>query len=402
MRMAAVLMAQSKDPLDEVAILYFGNDWAAENRTSSHHIAARLISRYRLLYVDSPGLRAPQATARDWRKLWRKLRDTLAPPSPISPRAWRCTVPQIPFRRVPGVSLANRLIATFFLRRHLSHLGFHDVILWFAVPHPGFMVGRLGERFVVYYCIDDYSAHPGVDAVTTQFADLRLTRLANRVFVAPPALVEEKRLLNPSTTYSPHGVDTALFASAQSDELRVADAARALRRPIVGYFGSVAPWLDFQLLEYLAKQRPAYTYLIVGHVSADVAALRALPNVHFVGPQPYSDLPKWAKAFDAAVIPYSLNQQVQNCNPLKLREYLATGKPVVTVRAPEVDRFERVLRIADTHEQFLEHLDSVILHPDPALVSRQIDAVRDQTWDRRVDEVLEVLRSDLDARGCGV
>ena len=80
------------------------------------------------------------------------------------------------------------------------------------MPHPGFLAGRLGEDFRVYYCIDDYAAHPGVDAEHIGRRDAALCRDADLVFVAPPTLVEAKRALNPRTVFSPHGVDADLFA----------------------------------------------------------------------------------------------------------------------------------------------------------------------------------------------
>ncbi|MEO8010539.1 MAG: hypothetical protein ABI650_02725, partial [Dokdonella sp.] len=96
-------MGDAASPLGGRGIVYFGNDWHAENRTSSHHIATRLARVAPLLYVSSPGMRAPQASGRDLRRLLRKLRASMQRPSRISGNLWHCTVPQLPFRRIPGV-----------------------------------------------------------------------------------------------------------------------------------------------------------------------------------------------------------------------------------------------------------------------------------------------------------
>jgi glycosyltransferase involved in cell wall biosynthesis len=114
-----------------------------------------------------------------------------------------------------------------------------------------------------------------------------------------------------------------------------------------------------------------------------------LPNVHLVGPQPYPTLPAWAKAFDAAIIPYRLNRQVANANPLKLREYLATGKPVVSVRNPEIEKFSQWVRIADDRAGFLAELDHALATDTAAAAAARIASVADQTWDNRVQAVLE-------------
>jgi glycosyltransferase involved in cell wall biosynthesis len=385
-------------PFGDCGVVYFGNDWYAENRTSSHHVAMRLAAVAPVLYVDSPGLRAPSASGRDFRRLFAKLAATLRRPTQIGERFWHCTVPQLPFRRIPGVETINRWFGSWAVRRAMRAVGLERRISWFVVPHPGFMAGRLGEALCVYYCIDDYAAHPGVDTDLIGRRDEELTRRADIVFVAPPSLLDAKKAMNPETFFSPHGVDAALFSRAANPDTPIAEGARAIAHPIVGYFGSLHEWIDLALIEWLAVSRPAWNFLLVGHAAADVSALRTLANVHLVGPQPYRTLPEWAKAFDVAIIPYKLNRQVANANPLKLREYLATGKPVVSVRNPEIEKFAEWVRIADDRDAFLAALDDALRGDPPGAAAARIAAVADQTWDRRVDEVIEITAAALARR----
>jgi len=380
------------------SVVYFGNDWYAENRTSSHHVAMRLASTMPVLYIDSPGMRAPQASGRDFRRAFRKIRAALRPPTLVSHNLWHCTVPQLPFRRIPGVESLNRAFSQWAVRRGMRMLGTAKHLSWFVVPHPGFLAQRLGEQLCIYYCIDDYSAHPGVDTALIAERDRDLTQRADLVFVAPPALLEGKRAINPSTWYSPHGVDVALFARTMDPATEIPAAARDLPRPVVGYFGSIHEWIDIDLIEWLARERPQWTFLLVGYAAIDVSKLRALANVKLVGAQPYADLPAWAKAFDVAIIPYRLNRQVENANPLKLREYLATGKPIVSVSNPEIDKFSRWVRIAKGREAFLAELENALREDSPQAAAERMAAVADQTWDRRVIEVLKQVTSTLALR----
>ena len=388
-------MTEAASPFGTRGIVYFGNDWLAENRTSSHHIATRLAKVAPLLYVSSPGMRAPQASGRDLKRLLRKLAATLRPPQRLDDGLWHCTVPQLPFRRLPGVDRLNRWFGTWAVRRALRKAGIGKRIAWFVVPHPGFLAGHLGEDLCVYYCIDDYAAHPGVDAALIGARDDALSRRADLVFVAPPSLVEAKRALNANTVFSPHGVDVALFARAAEPSTVVADGARDLARPVIGYFGSLHEWIDFELIEWLARERPQWTFLLVGHVATEPGGLRALANVRLVGAQPYASLPTWAKAFDAAIIPYRLNRQVANANPLKLREYLATGKPVVSVRNAEIEKFADSVHIADTREAFLAALERALAEDTPAAALARRAAVADQTWDRRVEAIVDRVADTL-------
>jgi len=382
----------------DLGVVYFGNDWHSENRTSSHHVATRLASAMSVLYVASPGLRAPQASGRDLKRLVRKLFAALKPPTKIGERLWLCTVPQIPFRRLPGVDAINRLFGVWAVRRALRKAGFHRRITWFVVPHPGFMAKHLGEELCVYYCIDDYAAHPGVDANLIAARDEELTKTADLVFVAPPALLASKREINPHTVFAPHGVDLELFGKAQDPATEIPAAARNLPKPVIGYFGSIHEWIDVELIEWLARARPEWTFLLIGHAAVDVAALRALSNVHLIGAQPYQTLPAWAKAFDVAIIPYRLNRQVENANPLKLREYLACGKPVVSVRNAEIEKFSRWVRIADGREAFLDEIEGALRDERAEMPAERRAAVADQTWDRRVADVLGEVAAALARR----
>lgn len=381
--------------LDRYGVVYFGNDWFAENRTSSHHVARRLATHMPVLYVDSPGMRAPQASGRDLRRALRKLREAFRAPRQLDRALWHCTVPQLPFRRVPGVPLFNRLFSLWALRRAMRVLGARRRISWFVTPHPGPLARRLDESLCVYYCIDDYAAHPGVDAELIAACDLALTKTADLVFVAPPALLAAKQAQNPRTHFSPHGVDAELFAQASDPATVLPLPARGLAHPVVGYFGSIHAWIDVGLIAWLARARPQWTFLLVGYAAIDVAELAALPNVVLVGAQPYASLPAWAKAFDAAIIPYRRNRQVENANPLKLREYLATGKPIVAVGNPEIARFASLVRIADDRDGFLAALDGAIADGPEKGAAERMAAVAEQSWERRVEEVLREVAASL-------
>ncbi len=379
----------------KLGIVYFGNEWFAENRTSSHHIARQLSSLANVVYIDSPGMRAPTASARDLSRIWKKLSQAVKRPSRVAPGLWHCTVPQIPFRHLPGAAQINRWFGAWAVRRAIRFAGIDEPILWFVAPHPSFLVDVVPHALLVFYCVDDYAAHPGVDAAHMTACDALLTARADHIFVAPPALVEGKRRVNPATTFSPHGVDVDLFWRAQSAETVVPARAMELKKPVIGYFGLIAAWTDIELIEWLAVQRPQWNFLLVGYAHVAVDALARLPNIHLVGPQPYESLPAWAKAFDVAIIPYRMNRQVQNANPLKLREYLATGKPVVTMPTPEVERFSDVVHIAKTREEFLAAIEISLQETDPQASERRRASVRDMSWESRARETLKIVSEAL-------
>jgi glycosyltransferase involved in cell wall biosynthesis len=384
--------------LNQHSIVYFGNDWRAENRTSSHHIAARLAQRAPLLYVSTPGARAPQASGRDVARIFKKLTEAAKLPEQVGDQMWVMTMPQIPFRSLPLIPQLNHAAGRALLARAIKHLGFKNVISWFVVPHPGYFARRLGESLSVYYCIDDYAAFPGVDKAAIQHYDGLLTRNSDLVFFASKRLWTERQGVRPDAIYSPHGVDFDLFHQAVDDKLPVADATRGLKKPVIGWFGLIGAWVDVALIAEMARARPNWTFLLIGLTTVDVTALKALPNVVWAGVQPYRSLPQWAKAFDVCIAPYILNQQLLNSNPLKIREYLATGRPVVTAWAPEIGNYDHVAQVVRDRGDFLPAIDAALAEgPLPGLEAR-LAAVRDSTWDARVDIIVQELEHCLAAK----
>jgi glycosyltransferase involved in cell wall biosynthesis len=380
----------------ERTILYFGNDWDAENRTSSHHVARWLASRYQVIYVECPGMRAPRASGRDLEKIFRKVRLALRGPRPQPEGLSVQTLLQIPLHRFALVRRLNRLLIVLWMRLLLWRRGAKDPITWFVAPHLAPVAGHLGERLVVYYVTDDHASLPGVDVEAVRAMDEELTRKADLVFVASDTLLERKSRLNPRTYVSPHGVDVAHFARAKDPALEVPADAAGLKRPIVGFFGLIERWIDLDLVAWLAERRPEWTFLMIGRVAVPDAEVPRLPNLVYLGRRPYETLPAYGKAFAAAIIPYRLNAQVLHANPLKLREYLAMGRPIVSVSTPEIDKFAAHVRIGRTREEYLAHLDAAVATGLPeAQLAAQSALVATMTWDANIRRVVDLVEAQL-------
>ena len=384
---------------DRPTILYFGNDWAAENRTSSHHVARWLAKRYRVIYVESPGLRAPKSTGRDLKKLLSKVGLALRGPRPTPEGLQVQTLLQIPLHGSKLVRRANRELLLLTLKLLMRLQGVKRPLTWFVVPHLASVVGELGERMSVYYCIDDYAALPDVDVAAVRNMDDTLTRKADLVFVASGTLLEGKRALNANTHVSAHGVDFDHFVKAQDPKLEIPADAASLPRPIIGFFGLIERWIELSLVRYLAEQRPNWTFLMIGRIAVPENEVPRLPNIHYLGRRPYETLPAYGKAFTAAIIPYHLTQQVINSNPIKLREYLAMGKPIVSVSTPEIDKFREFVSIARTREEFLAHLDRAVAQGLTAeQIERQTALAATMTWDANLKKVMSMVEEQLAAR----
>jgi Glycosyl transferases group 1 len=396
-------MAFIGSPADErLTILYFGNDWTAENRTSSHHIARWLAKEHDVYYLECPGLRAPKGSGRDVKKIGAKLIRFFRGPreTPEGLKVW--TLLQLPLHGFRLVRWLNRRLILVAIRWLNLSERVRNPVTWFTVPHLSSVVGRLGERLSVYYCIDDYSALPDVNEEAVRAMDEEMTRRANLVFIASDTLFENKNRLNPATRVSPHGVDLDHFARAYDGRARAPADVRNLSRPLIGFFGLIEKWIDLELVAYLADRRSTWTFVLVGRVAVPGDEVPYRANIHYLGPRPYDQLPDYGSQFDAAIIPYRLTRQVLHANPIKLREFLAMGRPVVSVSTPEIDKYADVVRIARTKEAFLEQLDAAVAsRTDPLEVARRVGRVTSEGWDARLRLVMKVVRAHVPGRQGG-
>jgi glycosyltransferase involved in cell wall biosynthesis len=382
-------------------VLFFGNDWFAENRTSSHHIARWLARDHRVYYVDCPGLRAPKFSGRDLKKVWSKILRFVQGPRAVdeNENLKVVTLLQIPLHGSWPVRLLNRSLILATLRWHMWREGIRRPISWLMVPHLSSVVRRLGESLSVYYCTDDHAALPNVNAPAIRAMDEELTRRADVVFVASATLLAAKSSLNANTYVSPHGVDVDHFASSRDDRVEIPPEMDALARPIVGFFGLIEEWIDLGLIDEIAVRRPEWSIVLIGRMAVADHPVCHRANVLLTGKLAYEELPAYGKAFDVAIIPYHLTQQVLHANPLKLREYLAMGKPVVSVSTPEIDKYSDVVEIAHSREEFLAMLDSVLSRPaSPAEIQRRVDRVAVESWDARLTAVIKIVRRHLEGK----
>jgi glycosyltransferase involved in cell wall biosynthesis len=164
-----------------------------------------------------------------------------------------------------------------------------------------------------------------------------------------------------------------------------------LPKPVIGYFGLMAEdWIDIDLMVHVAKHFSSGSMVLLGKVTTDLSRLTALPNVHLLGRKPFDTLPAYCKAFDVAMNPFPINEVTLSSNPLKVREYLAAGLPVVSTRIPEVEVIKEA-RIADSKEDFVKAIERELQHPGPS--AARSESMRGESWEAKVDEVRRAVAS---------
>lgn len=364
-------------------MLCFGHDWTGDPLSKTHLM--RILARdNRILWINSIGYRAPTASSRDLSRIVNKLKAAAEPVKEVEPNIFVLNPLAVPAYGISWMPKVNRELLKYQVWRAMDRLGFRRVVNWTFNPSASVVAGALGEELLVYYCVDEFTAFAGIPPQLVEM-ERSLLRKADLVFVSSDKLLRSKSLENPRTTLVRHGVAYEHFRKALSPETRIPDDVARLPRPIIGYFGLMAEdWIDIDLMVHVAKHFSSGSMVLLGKVTTDISRLTALPNVHLLGRKPFEALPAYSKAFDVAMNPFPINEVTLNSNPLKVREYLAAGLPVVSTRIPEVEVI-REARIADTKEGFVKAIEEALAHPGPS--AARSDGMRHESWEAKVDEV---------------
>jgi glycosyltransferase involved in cell wall biosynthesis len=273
--------------------------------------------------------------------------------------------------------------------------------LWIAIPTACEVVGRLRERALIYQISDKYDKNQmdhatGTDVIGEMHKQL-LERADLIYFSGRKLFVEELAahpFIAPKAKMLEQGVDYDHFATATSLEWEPPEDIAGVPRPRLGYFGAVDTWLiDQELIRYVASQRPEWHWVLLG-LRASRLAVEDLPNVSYLGSKPYSEMPRYASQFDVCVLPWaSDNEWVSYGSAIKVREYLATGKPVVITPLYEYERLDGILRISRGYDDFILKVEDALERDSPGLRTARQEAVSRGTWEARAEQVSDDIQA---------
>ena len=319
-------------------------------------------------------------------KLARKTPEGITVVSPAS----------LPFFGRTARRINRRLLGTQ-IKRLATSRGLTKPILWIAIPTAADMIGTLDESAVVYHVSDKYDANTmdhATDPTLIRKLHEQAIDSADLIFYSGRKLFTEATRGTERSHLLEQGVDFDHWRRVQDTE--VAPAIARIPRPRLGYFGAIEPWLvDQELIKLALRERPEWQWIFIGNKSRGLD-IEELPNVHFLPPVSYAELPGYAAGFDVCVLPWETEQSFTSYgSAIKVREYLATGKPVVISPLPEYEPMRDVLRIARTRDDFIRLIEEALHETDGALgVARQA-SVASGTWDARAEWVSDLIENVL-------
>ena len=358
----------------------------------------RVLSRdNRILWINAIANRMPTTSSKDISRIFNKLKSFTAPVREVEPNIFVLNPLAIPAYGSKAIVAMNRRFLISQVKKAMRGLGMTSPINMVFNPAAGMIAGKLGESDVIYYCVDEYTAFTGVsDGLRSIEEDL--FRRADLVVVSAEKLLDDKKKFNANTHIIRHGTDWKHFRTALDDATEIPAEIADLPRPIIGFHGLLADWVDFELIKKTAEHFKNGSVVLIGKVAVDaeqkIKVLDGVRNIHRLGRKPYADLPAYCKGFDVALNPFAVNELTLAANPLKVREYLAAGLPVVSTDIPEVRILKHCL-VGHDHDDFIAKIEEALAQPVPR--DEISDSVREESWDAKVDE----LRAIISQNGMG-
>jgi len=385
-------VASTGPPPDYVC--FAAQDWWYHNRAHSDvQLMLRVAEHRKVLLINSIGLRMPlpRRSAQPLRKVARKLRSTLKAlrhPEPDLPNFAVFSPLVLPLYGSERGRRWNARLLRAQVRVALRLLKMTDPVYVLTLPTAWDTVRSMPRRSLIYNRSDRHSAFGEGDRAALRVMEESLLRAADHVlYVSTQLMDDERELAGDHGVFLDHGVDVEHFRHTDDEP----EDLRTIPHPRLGFFGLLDDTLvDLDLLSTVAEALPHCQVVLIGDANCDLSRVTRHANVHWLGHRPYAEIPRYGSGFDVALMPWLDNEWIRYCNPIKLKEYLALGLPTVSTPFPELARFDGLVRVAPTGDDFVGEVKRVLEGDDYSSAAERRAAVVALTWERQADTLMEL------------
>lgn len=356
----------------------FGEDWG-RHPSSTQHIFKHMMKDHDVQWINSIGMRSPKISQRDFGRVFEKgksfLKKSTGDHGPgQTPKVYQPKL--LPFHGTKYIQYLNKQL---FKRCDTS-------VLWTSLPTSVYLHDNVKSDCTVYYCGDDFGALEGVDHEMVAIHEKKLAEQADIILTINDDLAQ--KFPKHKTYILDHGVDFDLFSRPKPSPHDLPN-----KQKIAGFYGSIQSWVDLDLIEKLARGMDDWTFVFIGNVHVSVEQLETYPNIQFLGPKAHDELPAYVQNWDVSLFPFKQNDQIDACNPLKLKEYMAAGTPIVSTQFPAVDVFKDNIFIAN-RAGFAPAIRKAFEEEKSQRIVRQ-DLMKEHSWESRAQSVRDIIQNHL-------
>lgn len=371
-------------------------EWSNPFWTNKQHVAVALAKMgYRVFYIDSLGLRRPSASSQDLFRILKRFVKALKPPQEVQENIWVWSPIVLPFQGLSWIRKINKALLGVWLNFWLKRRGFDKTLLWTYSPLTARILTLNNFNKIIYHCVDEIKAQPGMPVKLLEEAELELLVNSNVIFTTSRKLYETRKKINGNTFYFSNVADFDHFNKALFSETIIPRDLDSIPKPRAGFIGALSGYkVDFELIRLAAIANPQVSFVLIGKVGegdpwSDVSPLEEVKNVYFLGPKRYEELPGYLKGFDVAMLPNTLNEYTDSMFPMKFFEYLAAGKPIVSVNLTSLSEFNNVCYLSKNKEKFCFNIPLAIENSQKGL-DKRIEVAKEFTYDSRMKKMMAI------------
>lgn len=384
-------------------VLFSTADWDNPFWTNKQHMAKIFEANgHRIIYIDSLGLRKATATAKDFKRIFRRLQALISPYKQVSQSIWRVSPFILPFHNNKFIKIFNKWFLFFTIQFLAKKLKFKDIVIWTYSPVTDDIVDLFKDKkLLVYHCVDDLRASPGIDANMIEERETSLAKKANIIFTTSQTLLQRLILINIQTYYLNNVCDYNHFARAKLESFEEPKEYKNILKPRILLIGALSHYkVDFELIAFIAQQKPQWSWILIGEIGegdpeTNVALLKACNNVYFLGAKSYNVLPQYLQHCDVTVIPARLNQYTDSMFPMKFFEYLSAGKQVVTTDLKTLHEYRPIYYNSKNSGEFLQNLSDILNTNSTKDEEKILQICLKQTWQKRYEMMLTLIRQHI-------
>ncbi len=305
-------------------------------------------------------------------------------------------------RRLGTLQYLNQALYVANIRRLLKRLPGDDLVLWLNHPLQTWALDTFSHRTLCCFDWTDdwlqFDPLPIADRDAYVAMNQRLLRETEVVFAVSQSLFKRAHQVNRGAVYAPNATDCKVLSTAADSTGPLAPEMADMPPPRLGYIGQIGDRFDFNLIEALAQMHPTWSFVLVGPVwlnkQDQAARLARYPNVILAGRQPFERLPEFLRGFNVCLIPHEVGDLTTSMDPIKLYDYMASGKPIVSTPVAGVDRFDDVVYIAEGTEEFTAAILQAFSEND-TLCTRRQEYAKQHTWDVRASQMWNIIQNHI-------